>query len=135
VDCPPLPEPVYVDRDMWEKLVLNRLSNAFKFTMEGEIAVTLRPVGKSVALSVRATGTAIPPQGLPRLFERFYRVPSIEQQSGSGMGLGLGLDICRTIVPRARRPNRRRERTRERIYLLVRAAAFSGDRGAQFCAA
>jgi hypothetical protein len=42
VDCPPLPEPVYVDREMWEKIVLNLLSNAFKFTFEGEISVSLR---------------------------------------------------------------------------------------------
>src|SRR5215510_2062766 len=42
VDCPPISEPVYVDREMWEKIVLNLLSNAFKFTFEGEIEVRLR---------------------------------------------------------------------------------------------
>ncbi|MBW4524340.1 MAG: PAS domain S-box protein [Phormidium tanganyikae FI6-MK23] len=42
VDCPPLPEIVYIDREMWEKIVLNLLSNAFKFTFEGEITVSLR---------------------------------------------------------------------------------------------
>ena len=47
VDCPPLPEPAYVDRDMWEKIVLNLLSNAFKFTLEGRIAVSLRADGDS----------------------------------------------------------------------------------------
>src|SRR3569833_1955679 len=72
VDCPPLPQPVYVDREMWEKIVLNLLSNAFKFTLAGEIAVTLQPAEDGVGLSVRDTGAGIPAAEIPRLFERFY---------------------------------------------------------------
>ena len=74
--APPLAEPVYVDRDMWEKIVLNLLSNAFKFTFEGEIAVAVRPAadGAHAELTVRDTGTGIPADELPQLFERFHRV-------------------------------------------------------------
>ncbi len=54
VDTPPLPGPVFVDREMWEKIVLNLMSNAFKFTFEGSIAVELRA---EVALSICASGT------------------------------------------------------------------------------
>ena len=49
VDCPPLAEPIHVDREMWEKIVLNLLSNAFKFTFEGEIEVKLQPVGSGAS--------------------------------------------------------------------------------------
>ena len=45
VDCPLLPAPIYVDREMWEKIVLNLLSNAFKFTLDGEITIALHPAG------------------------------------------------------------------------------------------
>jgi hypothetical protein len=65
VDCLPLPEPVYVDREMWEKIVLNLLSNAFKFTFEGEIKVTLRRRGDRVELSVSDTGVGVPEAELP----------------------------------------------------------------------
>jgi PAS domain S-box-containing protein len=60
VDCPPLTEPAFVDREMWEKIVLNLLSNAFKFTFEGTIEVSLRQTGEHFELSVRDTGTGIP---------------------------------------------------------------------------
>jgi signal transduction histidine kinase len=76
VECPPLPEAVYVDRDMWEKIVLNLLSNAFKFTFAGEIAVSLCWGGDHVALRGRDTGTGIPAHEVPHLFERFHRIPN-----------------------------------------------------------
>jgi PAS domain S-box-containing protein len=91
VDCPPLPRPVCVDREMWEKIVLNLLSNAFKFTLEGEIAVTLRPVGSEVELSVRDTGVGIPQEELPRLFERFHQVQGVRGRALEGTGIGLAL--------------------------------------------
>ncbi|HLH26799.1 MAG TPA: HAMP domain-containing sensor histidine kinase [Chloroflexota bacterium] len=74
VDCPPLGEPVYVDREMWEKIVLNLLSNAFKFTFVGEIAVRLRRDGDQAVLTVVDTGTGIAAEELPRIFERFHRI-------------------------------------------------------------
>ena len=59
IRCAPLNEPVYVDREMWEKIVLNLISNSFKFTFEGEIEVSLREAGTAVELTVRDTGTGI----------------------------------------------------------------------------
>ncbi len=91
VDCPPLDEPVFVDRDMWEKIVLNLLSNAFKFTLEGEIAVTLRADGDDVRLVVRDTGSGIPAGELPHLFERFHRVEGTPGRTHEGTGIGLAL--------------------------------------------
>jgi PAS domain S-box-containing protein len=91
VSCPPLPEPVYVDQEMWEKIVLNLLSNAFKFTFEGAIAVALHPVGNQVELTVRDTGTGIPAAELPKLFERFHRVEGARGRTFEGSGIGLSL--------------------------------------------
>ncbi len=91
IDCPPLSAPVYVDRDMWEKIVLNLLSNAFKFTLAGEISVRLRADGANVQLSVQDTGTGIPPAELPRLFERFHRVEGARARTQEGSGIGLAL--------------------------------------------
>jgi len=89
VSCPPLPEPVYVDRGMWEKIVLNLLSNALKFTFEGEIEVALSATEKGAELRVRDTGTGIAAEHLERLFERFHRVEGARSRSHEGTGIGL----------------------------------------------
>ena len=91
VDCPTLTEHVYVDREMWEKIVLNLISNAFKFTFEGEIKVSLKQQNEFVELSVSDTGTGIAVEDLPRLFERFYRSNNARGRSFEGSGIGLAL--------------------------------------------
>jgi signal transduction histidine kinase len=93
IDCPPLPQPVHVDRDLWEKIILNLMSNAFKFTFDGEIAVTVRPSadGRRAEISVRDTGTGIPAAELSHLFERFRRIEGARGRSFEGSGIGLAL--------------------------------------------
>jgi signal transduction histidine kinase len=91
VECPRLPEPVLVDREMWEKVVLNLLSNAFKFTLDGEIAVSLRQVGRAAELRVRDTGIGIPQEALGRIFEMFSQVDRTMERSRGGLGIGLTL--------------------------------------------
>ncbi|MCC5635120.1 PAS domain-containing protein [Nostoc sp. CHAB 5844] len=91
VECPALPEFVYVDRDMWEKIVLNLLSNAFKFTFTGSITVRLRAIADQVELQVADTGVGIPRAELPRLFERFHRVSGTKSRTYEGSGIGLAL--------------------------------------------
>ncbi|GAA3630849.1 SpoIIE family protein phosphatase [Streptomyces chitinivorans] len=91
VDCPALPEPVHIDRDMWEKVVLNLLSNALKFTFDGSIGVTLRAEDGQAVLRVSDTGIGVPPGELPRLFERFHRIENVHARSNEGSGIGLAM--------------------------------------------
>ena len=91
VDCQPLTAPVYVDREMWEKIVFNLLSNAFKFTFEGGIKITLKETNDRVELAVSDTGTGIPADELQHLFERFHRVKGARGRSYEGSGIGLAL--------------------------------------------
>ncbi|OUL20049.1 histidine kinase [Nostoc sp. T09] len=91
VDCPPLSDLVYVDREMWEKIVLNLISNAFKFTFTGEIAVSLHQIGDKVELKIRDTGTGITDEELPKIFERFHRIRGVKARNHEGSGIGLAL--------------------------------------------
>ncbi|WP_375476851.1 ATP-binding protein [uncultured Nostoc sp.] len=91
VNCPSLPEPVYVDREMWEKIVLNLLSNAFKFTMVGEITVSLQWSNDHIEFAVQDTGIGIPAAEIPHLFERFHRVKGAQGRTFEGSGIGLSL--------------------------------------------
>ncbi|MFC5286368.1 SpoIIE family protein phosphatase [Actinokineospora guangxiensis] len=91
VDCPPLPHPVHVDRGMWEKVVLNLLSNALKHTFEGTVSVRLRAEGGQAELLVGDTGIGIAAEEMPRLFERFHRIQAARARSNEGSGIGLAL--------------------------------------------
>ncbi|QOY95909.1 response regulator [Massilia sp. UMI-21] len=90
-----LGEPVYVDRDMWEKIVFNLLSNAFKFTLTGAVTVRLARHGAGASqvarLSVSDTGIGIPAHELPRVFERFHRIEGAAGRTHEGTGIGLAL--------------------------------------------
>lgn len=91
LDLPPLEQQVYVDRDMWEKIVFNLLSNAFKFTLEGGVTLTLREHQGMARLSVCDTGGGIPEHELPRTFERFHRIEGAPGRTYEGSGIGLAL--------------------------------------------
>ncbi|MFC3505087.1 SpoIIE family protein phosphatase [Micromonospora krabiensis] len=91
VDCPPLPALVFVDRDMWEKIVFNLISNAVKFTFDGEIRVRLLASGGTTRLEVTDTGVGIPPDEVPRVFERFHQAAGVRARTHEGTGIGLAL--------------------------------------------
>ena len=93
VECKKFTQPVYVDREMWEKVLLNLLSNAFKFTFKGEITVSVDQDtdGNAARVRVADTGIGVSAEHLPRLFERFHRVEGAQGRSFEGTGIGLAL--------------------------------------------
>lgn len=91
VECQEIDQPVHVDPDMWEKIVFNLLSNAFKFTLHGQIAIRLYRIGEQVILEVADSGIGIPPEEMPHLFERFHRVKKSAGRTFEGTGIGLSL--------------------------------------------
>ncbi|MTI22918.1 response regulator [Fulvivirga sp. RKSG066] len=91
IDAPDIDGDVYVDRDMWEKIVLNIMSNAFKFTFEGYIAVSVKDKDDHVQIDFEDTGEGIPEKDLPSIFDRFKRVEGAKSRSFEGSGIGLSL--------------------------------------------
>ncbi|MEU7901999.1 SpoIIE family protein phosphatase [Actinoplanes sp. NPDC049118] len=91
VDCPPLPAPVYVDREMWEKIVFNLLSNAVKFTPAGGITIGIAERAGSAVLEVSDTGVGVSAAEQRLLFDRFHRVTGAWSRSHEGTGIGLAL--------------------------------------------
>ena len=104
VDCPPLDEPVYLDRDMWEKVILNLLSNALKFTFDGVHHRRGCAAMTTTRWSPSPTpGSACPPREMPRLFERFHRIETdtrtVQRGQWNRVGTGQGVGRDCTAAP------------------------------------
>jgi len=83
--------PVYIDKQMWEKIVFNLLSNAFKYTLKGQVTVKLSINNEQAVLTVEDTGVGIPAKELPYMFDRFHRIQNTAGRTHEGTGIGLSL--------------------------------------------
>jgi two-component system phosphate regulon sensor histidine kinase PhoR len=84
---------VTADPSQIDRVIVNLVANAIRYTNQGEIAIRAEPRVQYVAVSVSDTGTGIPPEYLPHIFDKFVQVPG----AATG-GAGLGLAISRFIV-------------------------------------
>jgi len=91
IECEPLPQPAYVDRDMWEKIVFNLLSNALKFTLAGQVSIGVRALQDAVELEVADTGCGVSTEDLPRIFDRFAAIEAPGARTVERTGIGLSL--------------------------------------------
>ncbi len=125
IACPPAEAPAVVDAEMWEKIVLNLLSNAFKFTFAGRIEIALAQGADEAKLTVTDTGVGIPAEELPRLFDRFHRVQGARSRSyeGSGIGLALVAEMARLHGGRVEVESRLGEGTRFTVTVPRQSAA------------
>jgi len=97
-DDPPDAWPIYLSPDLWERVILNIVGNALKYTEKGRITVNLKSTRGECVLSISDTGVGIPQSELGRIFERFHRVQSSSQMTtGTGIGLALTLELVKLI--------------------------------------
>lgn len=92
---------VYADTERIYQVVTNLLSNALKYSPAMEpVEVRARATASECIVSVQDYGSGVPPEAIDHIFERFFRVPGMQVQTGSGVGLGLGLNLSKDIVSR-----------------------------------
>jgi signal transduction histidine kinase/CheY-like chemotaxis protein len=84
-------EPIYLNREMWEKIVFNLISNALKFTHKGKIQIVVHEKNRSVEFRVKDTGVGISAKNADRIFERFVRIEGNKGRVYEGSGIGLAL--------------------------------------------
>jgi signal transduction histidine kinase len=95
------PMPVYADRERIYQVISNLLSNALKYSPATQsVTVRVRATELECIVVVQDHGPGVPAEAQEHIFDRFYRVPGMQVQSGSGVGLGLGLHISKDIVSR-----------------------------------
>ena len=89
--------PVWIDRDNFDKVVVNLLSNAFKFTPAGgRVTVSLSHTASDAVITVSDNGCGIPEDKIDTIFQRFYQAPINDNERN--MGTGIGLDLARSLV-------------------------------------
>jgi len=88
---PQLPKEIYGDEEAITKVVINLLSNAFKFTHEGQVALDVKCQSDKWSISVSDTGIGIPPHARDYIFEEFRQVDGSSKREYGGTGLGLAI--------------------------------------------
>jgi PAS domain S-box-containing protein len=91
ISIAPIKGDVYVDVDMWEKIILNLISNAFKYSREGTIRVKVEQAGDQVQVTVTDNGVGIPEDQQEKIFDRFHRIENTDGRSQEGTGIGLAM--------------------------------------------
>lgn len=109
--------PVWIDRNNFDKVIINILSNAFKFApTAGHILLSLTHTEHHAYISVKDSGIGIPKDKLETIFQRFYQTPA--DPSDRNVGTGIGLDLTRSLV--------------ELHYGTISARNNEGEKGSKF---